>query len=96
MSPREVTEKLQAERDQYAIKSQTVRHRPHNEMTKVNTFYQYKTKGLNQNSQQNDLLIKEEENYSLNKSMILKSPYEKKKYQSIDSKPSIKNTMSRK
>ena len=51
---------------------------------------------LNQSSQQNELLIKEEDNFSLNKSMILKSPYDRKTYQSHDSKPSIKNTMSRK
>ena len=39
MSPREATEKLATGRDNYNIKSQTVRHRPKAEIIKVNTFY---------------------------------------------------------
>ena len=72
MSPREAAEKLNSGRSNYNIKSQTVRHRPKNEIIKVNTFYQYKSNDRNKN---NDLAIREEPDISLNKSMTLKSPY---------------------
>ena len=57
MSPREATEKLNSGRDNYNIKSQTVRHRPKAEIMKLNTFYQYKA---NERSKNNDLAIRDE------------------------------------
>ena len=57
MSPREANEKLNSGRDNYNIKSQTVRHRPKAEIMKLNTFYQYKA---NERSKNNDLAIRDE------------------------------------
>ena len=93
MSPREAAEKITSGRDNYNIKSQTVRHRPKNEIIKVNTFYQYKS---DNRSKINNLAIKEEQDVSFNKSLTLKSPYAYTTQPSYESKPSIKNSLQRK